>query len=140
MTYKYEYLLHVWGGFWNPWNKEIHNEPETEYLWFDTAEERQAELDRLRKIASELGTWDACIAHSMSEGYLTRYRHILHSLVMVDGQIIEVENDLGYGFFTQSDIEEDASSIQYFKDEKWDMRNDLPDNAERLFTTLIMRP
>jgi hypothetical protein len=135
MKAKYEYLLCVWGGFWNPWNKAIHNEPETPYRWFDTKEERDAELDRLRRIAKELGTLDACIANRCSEGYLTRYQHVVYALVKDGDSIIETENNLGYGFFSDEEMYE--RDYGYWLDEKWDSPDD---EAKLLFSTLILKP
>lgn len=139
MKAKYEYLLHVWGGFWNPWNIAIHNEPHIEYQWFDTKEARQAEIDRLDKLKEQLETWDACIARTLSEGYLTRYRQVIYSLVKVGDEIIEVENDLGYGFYSDEEIKE-IDCFDYFKEYKWDMCADLPEDAQPLVTTVILRP
>lgn len=142
MKAKYEYLLHVWGGFWNEWNVAVHGDQYVPYRWFDTAEERQMELDRLRGLANQLGTFDAVIVHSFSEGYLTRQKHVLYSCVKIGDVIMGVENDLGYGFFSREDLLDNTpgNMIDYFLRTRWDQCVTLPDDAELLFSTLILKP
>ena len=105
MKAKYEYLLHVWGGFWNEHNIKVHGESYVPYRWFDTKVDLFNEYERLEAIAKNHGTIDSVIASRISEGHFTRYRHIIHSLVKVGGEIIEVENDLGYGFFNDDQLD-----------------------------------
>jgi hypothetical protein len=142
---KYEYLLHQWGGFWNPLNLEIHKEPNVEYKWFNTKEKRQIEINRLEEIRSKLGTWDACIVTSLEEGYLTRYKFIIKSLIIYKGQIREIVNDLGYGFASSPEkLDILLNNFDYMKEYKWDIDiynqlEDLKDSdleVKRLITTV----
>lgn len=141
MKYKYEYLLHCWGGFWNKSNIEIHKEPDFHYKWFNTKDERQAEIDRLDKLNESLKgkLTNSTIARNFSEGYLTRFEFIIQSLVKINDEIITIENNLGYGFFDIKEFDELGNCADYMKEWKYDISIDLPDNHKRLFSTLILR-
>lgn len=134
---KYEYLLHVWGGFWNSGNIAIHGDLDISYRWFDTKSDRQAEIDRLDSLCNSLGTFDACISKHLTEGFLTRKEFIIQSFVKENGKLIIVENNLGYGFWSDSELEDDDSSVQYMKDWKWDVGYD--GDGQKIFSTLILR-
>ncbi len=141
---KYEYLLKVWGGFWNEHNYNVHKEPEVMYRWFNSKEERQKELNRLLKIANELKTKDAIIANSFYEGYLTRFEVVLQSHILYEGHIHIIENNLGYGFGMDADFDILGDNYSYMKEWKFDIMGNtevIPDldKAERLFTTVILR-
>jgi hypothetical protein len=146
ILYKYEYLLHCWGGFWNKNNIKIHKEPEINYKWFNTPEDRQQEIDRLNNLKeihsqylNNKGLYnDSCIVMTLSEGYLTRFRFIIQSLCEVEGEIITIENDLGYGVYSIKEFDVLGSIADYMKEWKYDVM-ELPDNHERLFSTLILR-
>lgn len=142
---KYEYLLHAWGGFWNQENFKVHKEPNFEYKWFDTYAERQAEVQRLQKIASERADYliknklfnDSCIAMHLTEGYLTRYKFVIQSIIEVQGELKTIENDLGYGFWSDSEMDELGNFANYFKEYKYDLMYDA--DHTRLFSTIILR-
>lgn len=134
---KYEYLLHVWGGFWNAGNIAIHGDKDVPYRWFATANERQAEIERLDNLCQSLGTFDAAIARRMSEGYLTRYEFVIQSIVNENGNFVIVENNLGYGFYSDDELGETGAEAEYMKEWKWDVGYD--GEGERIFTTLILR-
>jgi hypothetical protein len=147
MEVKYEYLLKTWGGFWNKHNIEIHKEPEIHNRWFDTKEDRNTEIERLKLLEKTHGEYlnskgkinDSCIVMSLSEGLLTRYKFVIQSHVKVDDKIKVVENNLGYGFFDVKELDELGVCADYMKEWKWDICADLPDNAQRLYTTLLLR-
>lgn len=134
---KYEYLLHVWGGFWNAGNIAIHGDLDVPYRWFDSKSDRQAEIDRLDELCNSLGTFDACIAKRLTEGFLTRKEFVIQSFVKDNGNLVIVENNLGYGFWSDDEFETEDSHIQYMKDWKWDVGYD--GDGQRIFTTLILR-
>jgi len=135
---KYEYMLHTWGGFWNAHNIKVHGEPDVPYKWFDTKEERDNERQRLNKLAEKHGTIDSCIAQSVQEGYFTRYRHIIQTIGKSGDQLITIEKDLGYGFFSDADLKEEDSGTEYFKEWKWS-NGEEPDDFVKLFSTVILR-
>lgn len=145
--FKYEYLLKAWGGFWNDHNIEVHGEPEKEYYWFNTAKERDKEELRLRKLCSSHSLYlmknnlpnDSVIVFAKSEGYLTRYRFIIQAIVKVDNKLLTVENDLGYGFWTDNELDALGVRANYMKEYKYDVCTDLPDDHELIFSTLILR-
>ena len=147
MKYKYEYLLHRWGGFWNKHNILVHKEPDFEYKWFDTKEEREIEILRLRRLEDLQGQYlltrnkynDSTIAMSETEGYLTRYRFIIQAHVLVNNEIKVVENDLGYGFFSNEEFDCLGNCADYMKEWKYGISADLPDDHELLYSTLILR-
>lgn len=146
MGSKYEYLLHCWGGFWNDHNIVIHKEPEIPYKWFNTKEERDLEIKRLKNLEINQSKYlkdnnkinDSCIVMSLSEGYLTRYKFIIKSLIQLEDKIIEIENNLGYGFYSIEEFDELGQISDYMKEWKYDICTDLPDNHKRLYTTLIL--
>lgn len=141
MKTKYEYLLHVWGGFWNKHNIAVHGDPDVPYRWFDTKEARDAEIARLEALNKTLNSFDAVIAHAKSEGYLTRFQQVLVTHVLISGELQIIENNLGFGFYSDAELKEENENIQYMKDWKWGISADIPDEAEVevLFTTLILR-
>ena len=144
---KYEYLLKCWGGFWNPLNIKIHKEPQFDYKWFDTLEERNLEINRLnhlKEVHSDylnfIGTLnDSCIAMRLSEGYLTRFEFIIKSLISSNNEIIEIENNLGYGFISITEFDKLGNCADYMKEWNYDSGVDVPDNHIRLFSTLILK-
>ena len=144
--YKYEYLLHCWGGFWNEENIKIHHEPNFSYKWFNTKEERDSEISRLTDLKDKHGEYltsrgffnDSCIVMYCTQGYLTRFEFILDSLVVVDNEIKRIERNLGYGFFSIEEFDELGNMADYMKEWKYETNN-LPDDHIRLYTTLILR-
>jgi hypothetical protein len=139
MKYKYEYLLHCWGGFWNKHNVDIHKEPDFQYKWFNTKEERQIEINRLDAIQEKYKFKDGIIARSFSEGYLTRFQFVIQSIVEDNGELQIIENNLGYGFYDIEEFDEFGDIAQYMKEWKYDICANLTNNHKRLFTTLILK-
>ena len=145
---KYEYILKYWGGFFNDHNIEVHGEPDLEYQWFDDEEDREAEKMRLKKLAkkhshylTERGLFnDSIIVFAESEGFLTRYRQVIEAKVSYNARIYHIENDLGYGFFSDEELGTFGEGANYFKEYKYDIYGDLPDDHELLFSTIVLRP
>jgi hypothetical protein len=143
-TAKYEYLLLVWGGFWNPWNIEIHGEtePENGYIWFETEPDRAAYKDRLLAMSEILkreGRVDAVIAFREYEGFLTRQFITIRTIVLCQGEIHTVDNPLGYGWCSTGDQDEDL--LKYIMEWKWDqcMQDELEGKEiTRLKTFLVL--
>lgn len=147
MIYKYEYLLHCWGGFWNKHNIEVHKEPEENYKWFNSKEERELEIVRLRSLEKSHAEYliskglfnDSCLVMSLSEGYLTRFQFIIQSIIEDNGELQIIENNLGYGFYSIEVFDELGNISEYMKEWKYDICTNLSDKHKRLFTTLILR-
>ena len=145
MKYKYEYLLRCWGGFWNEHNMKIHKEPNFEYKWFETEKDRDLEIRRLKNLEKSHGEYlkslnqinDSCIVMSLTEGYLTRYQHIIEATVLNKGEIIKIQNNLGYGFF--SDKELLTRDYDYMLDWKYGITSNLEDDHKLLHSTLILK-
>lgn len=131
MKYKYEYMLHVWGG-----GIQENNLEHLTYQWFNTELERSEALQRIKNIV-ERGV-NKGLAHHATEGQLTRHKFILKSLVLdKQGEYHWVINDLGFGFFTTSDLLDDNQ--QYLIDWKWGICTDLDlDKCALLNTSLII--
>jgi hypothetical protein len=82
---KYEYYLKVWGGFFNPWNKEKHGFNDGDY-WFDAHEEREVFKSKLEQSARSLRSIDAVIAKYETEGYTTRINPTMHRITRHAGK------------------------------------------------------
>lgn len=80
---KYEYLLYTWGVFYNKEHQEKHNQIEGCH-YFDTKEERDEYLLRLRKIEIELNA--RCLMSTKSEGYCVRDLVTMHRVVKWKGK------------------------------------------------------
>ena len=80
---KYEYLLHTWGGFYNKEHQDKHGEVEG-YHYFDTKQERNEYLAKLRKIEKDLNA--TYLVAEESEGYNTRTITTLHRVVKWEGK------------------------------------------------------
>jgi hypothetical protein len=78
---KYEYLLHTWGGFYN---KEHQHSEESGYHYFDTEKERDDYLKKLKALEEKLNARH--LVATLSEGYNTRTKTILHRVVKWDGK------------------------------------------------------
>jgi hypothetical protein len=129
---KYEYLLHAWGGFWNPWNVEVHGLPDTQYYWFDSPIALGLFRDKLEKWSKQLrgnGRTDAMVVFREYEGYLTRMHVTIRSLVLLDGQIHTVDNPIGYGACSpESETNQRFEELYYLMEYKWDIC--LPEELE----------
>ena len=80
---KYEYLLHTWGGFYNKYYQEEHGEV-LGYHYFDSKEERDEYLEKLKKIEIELSAFH--LVTILSEGYNTREVTTLHRVIKYEGK------------------------------------------------------
>ena len=80
---KYEYLLHTWGGFYNKYYQEKHGEVPG-YHYFDSKEERDEYLEKLKKIEIELSAFH--LVTILSEGYNTREVTTLHRVIKYEGK------------------------------------------------------
>jgi len=89
MDIKYEYYVHVWGGFFNDHNKIIHGVDNGPY-WFDEESDRQLFLDKLFKLKDQLikqyNRLDLIIATKKEEGYHTRDFPKLHRVCRYKGK------------------------------------------------------
>ncbi len=92
---KYQFHLHTWGGFYNKEHQKIHNEKSGDH-WFDTAEERQVFIDKLKLIEEKLDARH--LAMTKSEGYCCNIRTKLHRVVESEGKRYYSEYDLGINF------------------------------------------
>ena len=145
--HKYEYLLKVWGGFWNQHNIDIHKESYIPYKWFNTKEERQLEINRLDSIQEQYKFKDGIIARTFSEGYLTRYEVVIESVIEFKGKQYKIENNCGFGF-ANDDLDILGNGLEYMKEFKYDidiyrtlphLEEDEDFKVNRLFTTVILR-
>jgi|TARA_Y100000310_G_C20369064_1_gene662649 hypothetical protein len=75
---KYEYLLFTWGGFYNKEHSKIHKE-KAGYQFYDSKEERDAYVLKLKKIEQDLGAKHLMI--SKYEGYNVRIETVLHRVI-----------------------------------------------------------
>lgn len=91
---KYEYLLHTWGGFYNPEYQQIHGKKEG-YFFFDTMKELQDYLHELRLIEKALDAFQ--LMSSIYEGRHVRYRTVAKMKFVFEGNEYEYEEDFGYG-------------------------------------------
>jgi hypothetical protein len=107
---KYEYMLQTWGGFYNKEFKDLHHEIEG-YKWFDTVQDRDLEITRLKNIEITLNA--RYLAISLEEGYHTRIETICHRVVRFknSNNNIYSELNMGYGY--------PISAAKYHMEYKW---------------------
>lgn len=96
---KYEYLLHTWGGFYNKKYADIHKE-KPGYFFFNTAAERNLELNRLQLIEKQLDAHH--LAHILYEGTFVRYNTVAKMIFVYNSKKYPYEYDFGYGADTDS--------------------------------------
>lgn len=90
----YEYMLHVWGGLFDQ-EKVIETlgiDKDTNYYWFDTAQERELFLRRLETY-SVFG-----LARNLKEGTDTRKRTVVYIDAKYEGKIYSFSYDFGYAY------------------------------------------
>jgi hypothetical protein len=116
MKYKYEFLLHCWGGGPQELGKEF--EAKIKYQWFESAQERDKEKERIKQLIDSSCT-NKGLAFSEHEGYLTRHRFIIKSLVLEPKkkEFHWIVNDLGFGFFEEDGLGNNEQD--YMIDWKW---------------------
>lgn len=105
---KYQYCLQTWGGFYNEEHLSVHNEKEG-YHYFDTAEERQLFIDKLRSIENQLNA--TVLMTELSEGYCCDVMVKIHRVVEWEGKRYYSERDMmvNYPF----------SAAKYHLENKW---------------------
>lgn len=111
---KYEYAVHLWGGFFNYTNpyKDKHD-LESKSYYFDTREEREKflkEVEKHKKAAKSAYNL-SCIATHLSEGIGVRNHTCLHRLVEYKGK--------QYHSKRQFDWIISARTAEYFMEYKW---------------------
>ncbi len=108
MDLKYEYHLFTWGGFYNEEHFKIHKQPRGDF-WFDSVEERQLFINKLRKIEDELNA--RSLAITLSEGYCCRIKTVAHRVFDYNGKTYYQNYDLGINY--SFDV------AKYFIEYKW---------------------
>jgi hypothetical protein len=99
MSEKGEYMLHLWGGFFNPPNKEKHHMEEG-YFWFDTNAER---MNFLKQYQDAEKKYDArYLAYDFGEGRHTHTRTVAYMIFTVAGKDYPFSYDFGYGYPKES--------------------------------------
>lgn len=96
---KYQFLLHTWGGFYNEEYQKIHKETPG-YQFFDSMDDLQKELNRLRKIEKELNA--RCLAMNIYEGWDVHLKTIAELEFKYKDKIYSIEYDFGYGYPEES--------------------------------------
>lgn len=92
---KYEYMLHTWGGFYNPEYASIHGRS-AGYYFFDTKEELDSYLSELKTIEEKLKAFS--LATSIEEGRHVRYRTIATMKMIYKGKPYDYTHDFGYAY------------------------------------------
>lgn len=108
METKYQYHVQLWGGFYNPEFAAIHGEKEGDYL-FDSFEEREAYINKLKAIESELDAKYLMV--KKTEGYNCNIRTIIHRVTKFKGKEYYTTRDLGINYLYEDAI--------YMLENKW---------------------
>ena len=96
---KHEYILHTWGGFYNKEHQAKHGLEEG-YLFFDTPEERECHLKKLKKLEKK---YDAhALAVRMTDGEHVRFKTIARMTLVYNGISLYYEMDFGYAYPVES--------------------------------------
>jgi hypothetical protein len=95
MYNNYEYMLHTWGGFYNKEFQEKHGY-KSGYFWFDTEEEREAYILKLKEAEEKYNA--RVLAISRVEGTHTRFKTIGMIIFTYQGKEYPYEHDFGYMF------------------------------------------
>ncbi len=105
---KYEYYIHVWGGFFNDEYKRVHCFQPGNYF-FDTLKEREDFISTLREIEEKMDARHLGI--SMSEGYHCRIETKLHRVTKYNGKEYYSEYNLGCSY--------PIDAAKYHMENKW---------------------
>jgi len=89
---KYEYMLNVWGGFFNDEFSKKHGKKEG-YYFFDTMEELTIYLNELKSIKC-----NGVLMSNIEEGTLVRYKTIAKMKMKYNDKIYDYEYDFGYAY------------------------------------------
>ena len=92
---KHEYMVHVWGGFFNDQHRAKHGR-QPGYYFFDTAEERDRFSATLRAEEEALGA--RFLAQDKADGRHVRYRTVAKMRLAYKGKEYELEYDFGYAY------------------------------------------
>lgn len=90
-----EYLLNVWGGFFNEGNQVRHGK-RPGYYWFNSPDEREAFVNDLMEIEERLDAH--YLATRYYDGPLVRKRTIARGSLTYGSTIFNFEYDFGYGY------------------------------------------
>lgn len=99
MSSKYEYLVNLWGGFFNDEYRAVHGYENGPY-WFDTKEERSEFIDKLKALEKEHGYHH--LVFSEEEGYGTRLQTIAKMVLKYRGVYYELESEFQYAYPVES--------------------------------------
>lgn len=92
---KHEYMVHLWGGFFNEEHKARHGR-ESGYYFFDTAEERDRFVSTLH---AEEEAFDAkYLAQDNADGRHVRYKTVAKMRLVYQGKEYALEHDFGYAY------------------------------------------
>jgi hypothetical protein len=93
---KYEYLLHTWGGFYNDQFQKLHKH-NPGYYFFDTKEEREDYLGRLKEVEHRLGA--RRLMYSTYEGHHLRGGEIVaHRICRYKGKTSHTTREFPPGY------------------------------------------
>lgn len=92
---KHEYMVHLWGGFFNEEHKAKHGR-EPGYYFFDTAEERNRFVATLR--AEEKALNAKYLAQDSADGRHVRYKTVAKMRFVYQGKEYALERDFGYAY------------------------------------------
>lgn len=92
---KHEYMVRLWGGFFNEEHKVKHGR-EPGYYFFDTAKDRESFLATLRTEEEALGAMS--LAQSRYDGRHVRYKTVAKMGFVYQGKEYELEYDFGYAY------------------------------------------
>jgi hypothetical protein len=98
---KYEYLLQVWGGFYNEQNKSKHG-LDPGYFWFNTEEDRQEYLDNLKEISKKYNAM--YLATRLCEGKYVRYKTVATMTLVYQEKQYQYKYDFGFAYLVDSAI------------------------------------
>jgi hypothetical protein len=100
-----EYLLHIWGGFFNKEHRVKHGK-KPGYYWFTSPEARESFFRELQEIEERLDA--RFLARSDYDGPLVRKRTIAQMIFIYKGTKYPFEYDFGYGY------EESSAEYMFF--------------------------
>lgn len=108
---KYEYYLYTWGGFYNDVHVAKHGEKDESIpLFFDTAEERQKEIDRLEALAEKHNA--KMLMTHIDEGYHVRTPIVLNRVVEYKGKRYHTQRDM-------NPLRGEFNTAKYHLENKW---------------------
>jgi hypothetical protein len=91
----YEYMVHVWGGFFNKEHVTKHGE-RGGYYWFGTSEERMSFVEKLKRDEEKYKAHTLVV--DCHEGLGTRNRTVATMNLVYNGKEYYYEEDFGYAY------------------------------------------